>query len=344
MSQIHVIIGTDDLLVAEEANKLIGEGVGLEVVDSYNSTNEELQLRDIAMVRESFQTAPFFDPIKVTWWKNVRFLPGGKAKGEGDEKGGLSEATKGALQRLAEDIARWKPDKNQSLVITAPKLLPTSVFAKTLKPCADFKVFEPLKGNAAVQDAQARAEARAKAMGLSFASGVVAKFTARVGLDERSIRSELEKLRDYLDPETVITELALEEITSQGIGVETPTWEVTDAITARNAERAAAAIRKFEGDSGFAVMMTTIIEKQFRTLVELKAAQEAGRFEEVAGLVGLPPWKARNVAQDLRRWSLIELRTARLRFMNLRERCVSSASSAEASVVIELLRALEPRK
>lgn len=344
MSQIHVIIGTDDLLVAEEANKTVGDGVGLEVIDSYNSTNEELQLHDIAMVRESFQTAPFFDPSKVTWWKNVRFLPGGKAKGEGDEKGGLSEAVKNALQRLAEDIAHWNPDRNQSLIITAPRLLPTSIFAKMLKACADFKVFEPLKGNAAVQDAILRAETRAKAMGLTFASGVSAKFIARVGTDERSIRNELEKLRDYLDPKTVISELALEEITSQGIGIDMPTWEVTDAITARNPERAATVLRKFEGDSSFAVMMTTIIEKQFRTLVELKAAEEAGRFEEAVGIVGLPPWKARSIAQDLRRWSLIELRTARLRFMNLRERCVSSASSADASVVIELLRALEQRK
>ena len=51
---IHVIIGEDDYLVGETAKKIVGDGVGLEVVDSMNATNAELQMRDLKEAEASF--------------------------------------------------------------------------------------------------------------------------------------------------------------------------------------------------------------------------------------------------------------------------------------------------
>ena len=59
VSQVHVIIGEDDYLVSEAAKRIAGDGVGLEIVDSANSTNEELQLKDIREAEASFMTSPF---------------------------------------------------------------------------------------------------------------------------------------------------------------------------------------------------------------------------------------------------------------------------------------------
>ena len=84
MANIHVIVGEDDYLVSEAAKRVVGDGTGLEVVDSANSTNAELQLADIREADASFSTPPFLDPSKVTWWRNVKFLPQGG-------KGGPSE-------------------------------------------------------------------------------------------------------------------------------------------------------------------------------------------------------------------------------------------------------------
>ena len=58
MANLHVIIGEDDYLVGETAKKIVGDGVGLEVVDSMNSTNAELQLADIREADASFSTPP----------------------------------------------------------------------------------------------------------------------------------------------------------------------------------------------------------------------------------------------------------------------------------------------
>ena len=110
---IHVIIGEDDYLVGETAKKIVGDGVGLEVIDSANSTNAELQLADLVKVDESFSTPPFLDPRKVTWWKNVHFLPGGKS----------SEDVKAAHEKFAAKLAVAKLPENQHFILTGPHLL-----------------------------------------------------------------------------------------------------------------------------------------------------------------------------------------------------------------------------
>jgi DNA polymerase III delta subunit len=150
---------------------------------------------------------------------------------------------------------------------------------------------------------------------------------------------ELEKMRDYLGKSShTVTEGDIAEISSQGVGVEPEIWAVTDAIGARKADAALDALSRFEGENGFAVMMTNAIERFFRQMVELKDAQEKGAFEQATE--GMAPFAARKMAGFLRNWSLRELRVARYRFVTLREKVVSSSGSADVLVVTELLRVL----
>ena len=130
-----MIIGEDDYLVQETAKKLIGEaGPALEVIDSNAAANAELQLRDIVAADASFSTPPFLDPVKVTWWRNVGFLPCGG-------RGGPSEAVKTALEKFARKLAANPLPENQRFILSGPRLLQTSVFAKTLKGAAEMAVF-----------------------------------------------------------------------------------------------------------------------------------------------------------------------------------------------------------
>ena len=334
MSNVHVIIGEDDYLVDETAKKTVGDGVGLETVDSLNSTNEELQLRDLREVDASFSTPPFLDPRKVTWWRNVRFLPGGGGKRESS-----GEAVKAALVKFAAKIAAAKLPENQHLVISGPKLLMTSVFAKTLKPVAEILTFAAGKPWEQARAAASRAVDEAAEMGLAFAPSVAEKFVARVGTDARSIRRELEKMRDYLGPgESAVTAAAVDEVTSQGVGVEPEIWAITDALGERDLARAIAAVGKFEAESGFAVLVTTVVEKFFRQLAELKAAAECGKT--AAATEGMNPYVAKKNLGFASRWRLNELRRARFRFLKLRELAVSSAGGADELVVTEVVRAV----
>ena len=321
---LHVIIGEDDFLVGETAKKVIGDGVGLEVIDSMNSSNADLQLKDIREADASFSTPPFLDPKKVTWWKNVHFLPGGGKKG-------ASEEVKEALEKFAKKLSESPLQENQHFILSGPHLLKTSVFAKTLATAAEMVVFAVEKPWEAAKNAAVRVIDLAKEMGLSFAPGVAEKFVSVVGTDTRSLMSELGKMRDYLGNEKpTIDAAAVAEITSQGFGVEPVVWDVTDAIGKRDLNAALEAMRKFELENGFAVFMTGIIEKFFRQLIDVKN----GKTE------GMNPYALRKNEGFLRNWSLAELRAARARFLMLREKVVSGTTSGDVLVVSTLVRVM----
>ena len=337
MANLHVIIGEDDYLVSEAAKRIVGDGTGLEIVDSANSTNAELQLADLREADASFSTPPFLDPVKVTWWKNVKFLPQ-------SGKGGPFEDVKTALEKFAKKLVASPLPENQHFIVSGPRMLATSIFAKTLKTGAEIISFAAGKPWEAAKNAVVRIIDLAAEMNLKFAPGAAEAFVSRVGTDSRSLMSELSKMRDYLGRTShTITEADIAEISSQGVGVEPEIWAVTDAIGARKADVVMAALARFEGESGFAVMMTNAIERYLRQMVELKAAQDCGRFEEAAE--GMNPYAAKKMAGNLRNWSLMELRVARSRFLKLRERAVSSSSSSvDALVATELLRILRRSK
>ena len=324
MVNVHVIIGEDDFLVGETAKKVIGDGVGLEVIDSMNSSNADLQLKDIREADASFSTPPFLDPKKVTWWKNVHFLPGGGKKG-------ASEEVKEALEKFAKKLSESPLQENQHFILSGPHLLKTSVFAKTLATAAEMVVFAAEKPWEAAKNAAVRVIDLAKEMGLSFAPGVAEKFVSVVGTDTRSLMSELGKMRDYLGNEKpTIDAAAVAEITSQGFGVEPVVWDITDAIGKRDLNAALEAMRKFELENGFAVFMTGIIEKFFRQLIDVKN----GKTE------GMNPYALRKNEGFLRNWSLAELRAARARFLMLREKVVSGTTSGDVLVVSTLVRVM----
>ena len=328
MGNLHVIIGEDDFLVASTAGKIIGDGVGLEVIDSANSTNAETQLADLREADASFSTPPFLEPRKVTWWKNVHFLPGGGKAPAAD--------VKAALEKFAAKLASSPLPDGQHFILSGPHLLKTSVFAKTVATAAEVVSFAAEKPWEAARNAVVRVIDLAAEMGLSFDRGAAELFVSRVGVDSRSLMGELGKMRDYLGPGSDrVTAAAIDEVTSQGVGVEPEVWAITDALGERDLEKALAATRRFERENGFAVLVTTVVERFFRQLVELKSAMAGGGD---AALQGMNAYAARKNSAFLRNWTLNELRLARWRFLTLRERAVSSSGSVDALVCVEMVR------
>ena len=323
---VHVIVGEDDFRVAEAAKKVVGDGIGLEVVDSLNSSNADQQLADIRAADESLSTPPFLDPRKVTWWKNVHFLPGGRS----------SEDVKEALEKFAERLAAVNLPDNQHFILSGPHLLKTSVFAKTLASAAEFVVFAAEKPWEASRNATVRAIDFAADVGLKFASGAAERLVAAVGPDSRSLAGEISKLRDYLGEERSIIETAdIDAISSPGAGIEPEVWSVTDAVGRRDLAAALAALPRFDRGNGFAVLISGVVEKFFRQLLDLAAGRETG----------MAPFAVRKNQAFLRNWTVPELRAARYRFLMLREKAVSGTACADTLVSIELARTVgRPRR
>lgn len=327
---LHIVIGEDDFLVSEAVKTIIAGRAPVEVIDSIGSGRAELQLQDLRAADSSFSTPPFFDPFKATWWKNVGFLPQANGKG-------CSAEVRAALQKFAERLVSIPLPENQLFVLSAPKM-GKSEFAKILeKGGANIKIFAPEKPWERQRSAVARVVKMATAEGLAFGPGVAEKFVARVGCDTRSLMSELRKLQIYLGAkEKVITAATVDEVSSPGAGVEPEIWAVSDAIGARNVAAALKAARQFDGDSNYAVLMTTIMEKFFRQLCEVKDAMMRGNSE--SALQHLTPFAITKSKRFIANWSMDELRVARRRWMNLRERCVSGGGCANLLVDLEFVR------
>ena len=326
---ILFIVGDDDYLVEREARNSINAHVppdfresAIEVVDG-NATNAETQLASIRTCLGSLQTPPFLDPMKLTWWKDVMFFPGGGKNGR------ISEDVKVALERFADSLGKTPLPPNQFLVITAAKLLSTSVFAKRMKSLAkmvEHKVPERSRDRAAA--ALANLPALAKAENLSFAPGADRAFVAKTGSDTRTIVSELAKMRAYLGEEVhAVTVDDVAAITSTG-GDETEIWELTDALASRNVGRVLSVLRNFQGSSGWPIMVSTVVERWFRDLILAKA----GAVQE--------SWKARKNAASAAGFTFRELLRGRERMLALRERLVS-AQPTDEYVELELLRTIK---
>lgn len=323
---VFVVIGEDDCLVSESVAKVTQGLSGIEVIDSVSSSNADQQLADVRKADESFSTPPFLEPRKITWWKNVHFLPGGRS----------SEEVKKALEKFAEKIAASASSmpQGQDFILSGPHLLKTSIFAKKLSTVAQMTVFAAAKPWEMRKEAVVRADEYAQEAGLVFAPGVAEKFISVVGIDTRSIKSEIAKMREYLgEGAKMISSADVDEITSTGAKNEPEIWSVTDAIGRRDASAALAAMKKFELENGFAVFMSGVIEKFFRQLVDMHRGE----------VPGMSPFAVKKNEGFLRNWSLTELRVARARFLALREKVVSGTAAGDVLVVTELLRAIRGR-
>ena len=357
-ANIHLIVGDDDYLADATAKKILEatvpaelRGSAVETIDG-NAMNEESQLASLSACRASVQTPPFLDPMKLTWWRGVTFLPGGGHNGK------TTEAVGNALKKFAEELAANPLPSNQTLVITATKLLKTSIFAKTFKTFAQVVEFSsPAKNRDRQEAALARLGDLAAEEKLSFAPGADAAFIAKVGCDTRVIVSELAKMRTYLGSERdTVTRDDVAAISSVG-GSEPELWEITDAIAQRNPAKLVSTLANFEGDSGFGILLSTVAEKFFRELVVYREALDKGWLTpygtwaknlppqaaddlDAAGIgptASKGPWATKRGAANARQFTLRELRLARFRMLKVREALVTS-SADDATASTELLR------
>ena len=336
-ANVHVVIGADDYIVDCAVRGIMGDDTGLETIDSRTSTAAEAQLADLGRADSSLMEAPFLYPKKTTWWRNVHFLPSAGKKQ-------CSEEVKESLERFAEKLARTELPENQKFILSAPSLLPASIVAKALKKGAQVVELDAGRGKrgaaALVREATVRAVDYAKEKGLQFESGAAEAFVAVVGQDARSCLNEVEKLDLYLGPgRRKVMRSDVQAVTSPGAGAESAIWSVTDAIARRDAAAAVDAMRPFEGESGFAVMMTSAVERCFRVLATVKDAQTRGEGCPAS----LSPWQFDKLSSSARRWTLQELRRARHRMAALREDVVSGTEAGVARIEIEVARACTRR-
>ena len=359
---IHLFVGEDSYLVDAAAHRVIEAAVPSELrataveTVSGEAENMDAQLASLRECTASIQTPPFLDPVKLTWWRGVTFLPGGGVGGR------LAEDVKAALEKFAENLVSSPLPSNQVLVITATKLLMASIFAKRLKTIAHVVEFGGGKGKDRAQDALLRLPDLADDEKLTFAPGADHAFLAKVGSDTRTIVSELQKLRAYLGTErNEVTAADVAAVTS--VGCDDPElWAIHDAVSQRSPAALLKAVAPYEKD-GSGILIATVMEKYFREALVCRDALDRGWLDKwgrwsdktppaaraALDAAGFGPstaknaWAVKNAVKRALPFTLTELRLARYRMLTAREKLVSSDAGA-ALVVSELLRTIsKPR-
>ena len=199
-SNVHVIVGTDDGLVREEAlslyNKLTGgndDGFTHETIDG-NADNSEGAFQLCSSAVQSLMTMPMFGGDKVVWLRNVNFL--------GDDITGRSQRTEAGVEMLRSTLEKGLPDGIQFL-LSADKVDKRRAFWKFLVKSASVQSFDKIDiSRDGWQDEVGRlVDGRAQELGLDFERDAMELFVMLAGEQTKQIANELEKLDLYLGKE-----------------------------------------------------------------------------------------------------------------------------------------------
>lgn len=235
MSQIHVIVGTDEGTVSEEALKVFnrykpegGDDFSTEIIDGVASVAADA-LSACGNTIEALQTLPFFGGGKTVWLKNVSFL--------GADKTSQAEATKDGAEALLKCLQDGLPD-DIHFVISCSVFNKARSLCKFLSKSGDFQTFDKMDASRDGWQEKMMPGVRKLAAqhGLVFDHEAMLLFVTLVGVDTRQIRMELEKMDIYLGDrrEVVVDDVRLMVPLSHA-GV---VFEIGHAIQKRNGARA----------------------------------------------------------------------------------------------------------
>ena len=199
-ASFHVIVGTDEGQVREEAlalyNQLTGgndDGFTHETIDG-NADNSEGAFQICFSAIQSLMTMPMFGGDKVVWLRNVNFL--------GDDVTGRAQRTEAGVEALRGVLEKGLPDGIR-FILSADKVDKRRAFWKFLEKNASVRIFDKIDiSRDGWQDEVGRlVDGRAKELGLGFEHDALELFIMLAGEQTKQIANELEKIDLYLGTE-----------------------------------------------------------------------------------------------------------------------------------------------
>ncbi|MCE2960216.1 MAG: DNA polymerase III subunit delta [Akkermansiaceae bacterium] len=235
-ANFHVIVGSDDGMVREEAlalyNELTGgndDGFTHETIDG-NADNSEGAYEICSSASQSLMTMPMFGGDKVVWLRNVNFLA--------DDVTGRAQRTEAGVEMLRGILEKGLPNGIKFL-ISADKIDKRKSFWKFLEKNAAVQSFDKIDINQeGWEDAVGRlVEGRASELGLKFENDAMELFIMLAGEQTKQIMNELEKLDLFLGKERRV--VTIEDVRLLvPLSREAVVFEIGQAIQKGNVTRA----------------------------------------------------------------------------------------------------------
>jgi len=357
---LYIILGDDDYLVNLSVEKRInaylpkqGREFGLEVIYGSVTTGNSAKAC-VDNVINSVQTPSFFGGSKVTWMRAATFLPGCGRVSEYQE-------SKDAVDKLNDFLHRGLLE-GQILIITAAKIRKNSAFFKIVSGAAEIEDFgSGMKSWEQEKIAAQHLDKFIEDQGIKMGSAARKEFLLRAGFDTRTIVSELEKLCVYVVNNNEASVADVREIVS--IGREAEAWDVLDAFGKRDSAELVESLQPLSGQSGISIMLSAMIDKNIREMLVLREAFDRrwitsngnwssnlpveadmllkrlpGNYRAMNG------WKLKKNLRCACNYTQQELRVARFRIIELREKLVSSGQPEMFLLQTALLRVMARKK
>ena len=359
----YLVCGDDDFLVKEAAKEIVAQlvppdmrAMGLETIDGDCPSDDACA----AMRRclESLVTPGFFGGVKLTWLKDATFLNATRLKGDTETLGEL-------VRELARRVKEGAIAPDLPLLVSTTAVNRGSSLFKAVAARGKVKDFgSGQKAYELDRIAGAHLEERLRELGLRMDSRAKDAFINRVGSDMRRLESELEKLGTYVGEAGCATADDVEAVVSRGR--ETAGWDLQDAFGERDATRLVRAFRALVAQGENIIALSAMLDNRVRDLLVMREALDRGWVaREGRGLRwgALPPdveewfgadprsdfrqgssWRSSRIADQAARWRLNELRFARFRLVELREKLVSSSLPGEFVMESTLLRCIGKKR
>jgi DNA polymerase III delta subunit len=267
------------------------------------------------------------------------------------------QESKDAVENLIKFL-QGELQSGQILIITAAKLRKNSAFYKSCSSLTKVEDFgSGLKSWELEKMAGQRLDMFIEKAGIKMGSQARKEFLLRVGFDTRTIVSELEKLSLYVAAEKEATVADVREIVS--IGREAEAWDVLDAFGQRSCVKLFESLAPLSGQKGISIMLSAMLDKNIREMLVLREAYDrkwlsrSGSWSSHLSVEGdmllkslpgnyrsMSPWRLKKSISHVINYTQQELRVARFRIIELREKLVSTAQPEMFLLETALLRVM----
>lgn len=212
----------------------------------------------------------------------------------------LEDVAAAELDKLADYLE--DPSPSTCVVLTGEKLDGRTRFVKAAKKAGVLTEAKPMKAHEVGRFAVSEARDRGHALAGEAAEALV----DAVGTDLSALDDALERLSLFVGGKNPIDFGAVEACVTR---IRTDSiWALIDAVSARQTKKALAAAGSLLADREPPLKILALVARQLRMVARMREALEARLAPpEAAKRAGAPPFKARELAEATRRFSMSDL-------------------------------------
>lgn len=300
----------------QQATQLVSQKV-LQAVDSallpFNHIVLDGRNGDSARIVQEMQTPPFFAEYKLIVVSHAPFFATKKAtRKDEDADAEIEEPTVTPASEQFSAVFK-NPTPGVVTVFQADSVnMRLSLSALAKKHGAVYN-FSAAKRNEAVQDAQFLLREALQERGLSMHPAAQQKFLGLIGVEEkapfvRKLLQELDKLAAYKGYKGTVKAEDIDLLISRS--AEAKVFDVTDALSQRDAQKALLALQQLWQDGEEPFMVLSMLSRHFRQLLLGKELLVAGfSQDDAAAKLGGHPFVTGKIVQAARAFNLPDLKS-----------------------------------